>query len=108
MHWYLLGIKKEVMFLSGIGFKNLILCRSTKGRVSAFIIDETVIHIGNQHFWLWFCIEPVHSSVLGIYISDERNMLVAEKFIRSLVSTYGKHTMYISLVVHGMMVKHAV
>ena len=63
-------------------------------RVSAFIIDETVIQVGNQHFWLWFCIEPVHSSVLGIYISEERNMLVAEKFIRSLVDKYGKHTVY--------------
>ncbi len=63
-------------------------------RASTFIIDETVIQIGNQHFWLWFCIEPVHSSVLGIYISEERNMLVAEKFIRSLVSQYVKHTVY--------------
>ena len=63
-------------------------------RVSAFIIDETVIQIGNQNFWLWFCIEPIHSSVLGIYISEERNMLVAEKFIRSLVEKYGKHTVY--------------
>ena len=63
-------------------------------RVSAFIIDETIIQIGNQHFWLWFCIEPIHSSVLGIYISEERNMLVAEKFIRSLLSKYGKHTVY--------------
>ena len=53
-------------------------------RISAFIIDETVIQIGSQHFWLWFCIEPIHSSVLGIYISEERNMLVAEKFIRSI------------------------
>ena len=61
-------------------------------RVSAFIIDETVIQIGNQHFWLWLCIEPIHSSVLGIHISEEKNMLVAEKFIRSLVSNYGKHT----------------
>jgi putative transposase len=52
-------------------------------RISAFIIDETVTQIGSQHFWLWFCIEPIHSSVLGIYISEERNMLVAEKFIRS-------------------------
>ena len=43
-------------------------------RVSAFIIDETVIQIGSQHFWLWFCIEPAHSSVLGIYISEERNI----------------------------------
>jgi putative transposase len=63
-------------------------------RVSAFIIDETAIQIGSQHFWLWFCIEPVHSSVLGIYISEERNMLVAEKFIRSLVSNYEKHIVY--------------
>ena len=63
-------------------------------RVSAFIIDETVIQIGNQNFWLWFCIEPVHNSVLGIHISEERNMLVAEKFIRSLVEKYGRHTVY--------------
>ena len=63
-------------------------------RVSAFIIDETVIQVGSQKYWLWFCIEPIHSSVLGIYISQERNMLVAEKFIRSLVEIYGNHTMY--------------
>ena len=63
-------------------------------RVSSFIIDETIIQIGSQHFWLWFCIELIHSSVLRIYISEERNMLVAEKFIRSLVSIYGKHTVY--------------
>ena len=63
-------------------------------RVSAFIIDETVIQIGNQHFWLWFCIEPLHKTILGIYISEERNMIVAEKFIRSLVEKYGRHTVY--------------
>jgi putative transposase len=63
-------------------------------RVTAFIIDETVIQIGSQHFWLWVCIEPIHSSILGIYISEERNMLVAEKFIRSLVEKYEKHTVY--------------
>jgi transposase-like protein len=40
------------------------------------------------------CIEPIHSSVLGIYISEERNMLVAEKFIRSLIEKYGKHIVY--------------
>jgi transposase-like protein len=43
-------------------------------RVTAFIIDETAIQIGSQYFWLWMCIEPIHSSVLGIYISEERNM----------------------------------
>ncbi|MFB5599966.1 MAG: DDE-type integrase/transposase/recombinase [Nitrososphaeraceae archaeon] len=63
-------------------------------RVSAFIIDETVIQIGSQHIWLWICIGPIHSSVLGIYLSEERNMIVAEKFIRSLIQKYGKHTVY--------------
>jgi putative transposase len=63
-------------------------------RISAFIIDETIIQIGSQHSWLWICIEPVHKSVLGIYISEEINMFVAENFIRSLVDKYGRHTVY--------------
>jgi len=57
-----------------------------------------MIQIGSQNFWLWICIEPVHSSVLGIYLSEERNMIVAEKFIMSLVLRYGKQ-----VEVHGMM-----
>jgi len=32
--------------------------------------------------------------VLGIHISEERNMFVAEDFIRSLVAKYGVHTVY--------------
>ena len=64
-------------------------------KVSAFIIDETVIQIGNDHYWLWICIELVHKSVLGIYISEERNMFVAVNFIHSLVDKYGRHTLYI-------------
>ena len=32
--------------------------------------------------------------MLGIYISEERNILIAEKFIKSLVDKYGKHTVY--------------
>ena len=63
-------------------------------RVSAFIIDETIIQIGNQHFWLWIAIEPLHKSILGINISNERNMFVAENFIRSLVDKYGRHIIY--------------
>ena len=43
-------------------------------RISAFIIDETIIQIGNQHFWLWIAIEPIHSFVLGIYIFQKREI----------------------------------
>ena len=45
-----------------------------KKKVSALIIDETVIQIGNSHYWLWICIEPVHKSVLGIYISEKKEI----------------------------------
>ena len=89
------------MYLYGIGFKRFDSYQIYKRkRITAFIIDETVIQIGNQHFWLWFCIEPIYSSVLGIYISEERNMLVAEKFIRSLVSNM-ENIQFILMVVLG-------
>ena len=63
-------------------------------RISAFIIDETVNQIGSQHFWLRICIEPLHKTILGIYISEERNMLVAENFLHSLLDKYSRHTIY--------------
>ncbi len=64
-------------------------------RVSAFIIDETIIQIGNKHFWSSICIEPVHKTVvLGIHISEERNMFVAENFLHSLLDKYSRHTIY--------------
>jgi transposase-like protein len=63
-------------------------------RISAFIIDETVIQTGWKHYYLWIAMEPVHKTLLGIHISESRNMLVAEKFIRSLVSKYCKHSVY--------------
>ena len=63
-------------------------------RISAFIIDETLIQVGNKHFWLWICIEPVHKSVLGIHISQARNMLILSSFLESLLEKYGLHTVY--------------
>ena len=84
------------MYLSGIGLIDFGSCHiySKRKRVSPIIIDETVLQIGSQHFWLWICIEPTHSLMLGIYISKERTMLVAEIFIRSLVEKYARHTVY--------------
>jgi putative transposase len=63
-------------------------------RVSTFIIDETVIQIGLKHYHLWIAIEPVHKTLLGKHISEERNMLVARQFLQSLIVKYGKHSVY--------------
>jgi putative transposase len=62
-------------------------------KLSEFIIDETLIKVGNDYMyvWLWVAIQPTVKTILGIRISIERNMLVAEQFIQSLIRRYGKH-----------------
>ena len=62
-------------------------------RIVEFIIDETLIKVGNEYAWLWIAVEPVNKTVLGIRISFERNMLIAEQFIHHLVRRYGKHSL---------------
>ena len=64
-------------------------------RVSAFLIDETMLQIGTDEAWLWIAVEPIHKQILGVYyISRHRNMIVAESFLRSLIMIYGKHVVY--------------
>jgi putative transposase len=76
-------------------------------RVTTFIIDETIIQIGSQQYWLWFCIEPIHSSVLGLYISEERREIcLLLKNSCDLLLRIMENILYILMEVHGMM-KHA-
>ena len=41
--------------------------------------------------WLWVAIGLESKEILGIRISKERNMLLAEQFISSLVKIHGQH-----------------
>jgi len=70
--------------------KRLYCCK----RISAFLIDETMLQIGSSEAWLWVVMEPIHKQILGVYISRHRNMIVAEAFLSSLIRIYGKHTVY--------------
>ena len=76
------------MFLYEIGFKDLVLLKSTKGKESLLSLDEIVIQIRNHNYWLWIAIEPIHKSVHGIHISDRRNVFVAENFLDSSIDKY--------------------
>ena len=60
-------------------------------KINGYIVDETQIKVGSQCIWLWVAIEPKHREILQIDVSVERAMLVAERFIASLVDGYGKH-----------------
>jgi putative transposase len=59
--------------------------------IAEFIVDETLLKVGNKYAWIWVAIEPVNKVILGIHISFERNMLIAEQFLKSLIKIYGKH-----------------
>jgi transposase-like protein len=60
------------MLQSGIEYSSLILRRFTlekEGRISAFIIDETMVQIGGRNeTWLLIAIEPIRSTVLNLFI----------------------------------------
>jgi putative transposase len=62
-----------------------------KRTIYEFIVDETLIQVGDEFVWMWIATEPKDKTILGIRISYERSMLIAEHFMRSLVRKYGKH-----------------
>ena len=61
-------------------------------KIREFIIDETLLKVSNKYVWVWVAIEPMDSTILGIRISIERTMLVAERFLQELIRKYGKQS----------------
>jgi len=77
----------------GNGFRGSInpRCLYCCKRVSAFLIDETMLQIGSSNeAWLWMLWNQlIHKQILEVYISRHRNMIVAEAFLSSLIRMYG-------------------
>ena len=53
-----------------------------------------MVQIGNDVAWLWIALEPINRTVLGVHISRDRTMIVAEAFLKTLKKIYGKHPVY--------------
>ena len=87
--------EKSCINQSGIRYKSINPKRYLKGRkkkIEEFIIDEILIKIGSELIWLWVvAIELESKEILGISITKERNMVLAERFISSLVGIHGQH-----------------
>src|SRR3954453_21144510 len=65
--------------------------KSKRKKVSEYIVDETMLKVGSEYIWLWIAIEPENCRILALSISNERNMLIAERFLSSIVEDYGKN-----------------
>ena len=74
-------------------------------RISAFIIDETIIQIGGQHFWLWTCFKPVHRSLESMSQKGEKCFLLKDSLDLWLGSM--ENMLGLQLEVHGLM-KHVI
>ena len=77
--------------------------RKRKRRVTAFIIDETVTHTDRSDAWLLVAFEPVHSIVLGVFLSRHKYTIVIESFLRSLVKVYEVNILYFLMVEQGIL-----
>ncbi|MER5176435.1 MAG: DDE-type integrase/transposase/recombinase [Candidatus Nitrosocosmicus sp.] len=54
--------------------------------------DETQIKVVcSEYIWLWIAIEPKNEEFIGLIISKERNMFVAERFLLDIVEEYGSY-----------------
>src|SRR3954462_12421197 len=65
--------------------------KSKRKKVSEYIVDETMLKVGSKYIWLWIAIEPENCRILALSMSKERNMLIAERFLSSIVEDYGKN-----------------
>ncbi|CAN5325538.1 hypothetical protein BH18THE2_BH18THE2_06230 [soil metagenome] len=54
-------------------------------RISEFVVDETLVKTGNEYVLQWIAIEPSDKIILDIRILIERNMLVAEQFLKNSI-----------------------
>jgi putative transposase len=55
---------------------------SEKMKIKEYTVDETLIKVGSELVWLWVAIEPENRQILALSISNERTMLIAERFLR--------------------------
>src|SRR6478672_13324753 len=62
---------------------------SKKKNIEEYVLDETIIKADSEYIWLWVAIESKSKEILGISISKERNMFVAERFLSNIVEKYG-------------------
>jgi putative transposase len=64
------------------------IAKEKKKNVQEFIIvdDKTLLKVGSEYVWIWVIIEPIDKVIIDIRISFERTILVAERFLKDLVS----------------------
>lgn len=60
-----------------------------KHLVKEIFVDETLIQIDGQDYWLWIAYEPNINSCLMMHLSKERTIFICYHFFKQLRTRYG-------------------
>lgn len=58
--------------------------------IKEILVDETLLKVNGQNYWLWIAYEPNTKSCLMIHLSSERTIFVCYQFLKQLRSKYGR------------------
>jgi putative transposase len=72
-------------------FRHRRISSTKRNKISEYIVDETILQVGTEYIWLWVAIESEYGQILAQDITQERNMLIAERFLSGVVRYYGNH-----------------
>ncbi len=83
------------MYRSGNGFRKYATCadrfKVNKHLVKEIFVDETLIQIDGQDYWLWIAYdEPnINSCLMMMHLSKERTSFICYRIFKQLRTRYG-------------------
>jgi putative transposase len=88
--------------------------RIDRRQVRKIFVDETLLKIDGQEYWLWVAYEPDYNKCLMMHLSKERTILVCYHFFKQLQRRFGRKPVFTdgglwySLACRWLRLKHQV
>jgi putative transposase len=67
---------------------------ANKRAVKEIFVDETLLQIDGQDYWLWIAYEPNLDACLMMHLSRERTIFVCYQFFKQLLNRYGSKPIF--------------
>ncbi len=68
--------------------------RIARRSVKEIFVDETLLQVDGQDYWLWIAYEPNLNSCLMMHLSRERTIFVCYQFFKQLRTRYGRKPIF--------------
>jgi putative transposase len=70
------------------------LFRTDRRPVRVIFVDETLLQIDGDDYWLWIAYEPALNTCLMMHLSRERTIFVCYQFFKQLRNRYGRKPIF--------------